>query len=914
MISETLKAETKKEPYKRLAEINRAITTSLNFDQVLDLIVKNAADLFDAQISLILLVDAKGLMRVRASYGVDKALFESFSREMEEDVIKDLHHYLNLSFDDTLVSVPVIAQRSLTGLLVIARGHNLDAEEQWQLSALADQAAIALRNAKLYEMELAEANRERDQVLTALQASNARITRILESITDLFYALDSEWRFVEVNRQTELRLGKKRDELLGKVIWEVFPAARQSLLYKNLHQAMEENTAMHFEYTSKIIPDVWFEAHVYPSTKGLSVYLRDITARRKGEVTQRLMASIVESSSDAIISKDLNGIISSWNNGAERTFGYTADDAVGQSILMLIPDDRLDEEPKILDCIRSGNSINHYETVRRRKNGQLIDISLSVSPIKDEAGVIVGASKIARDITERKRSRTEILFQARLLSAVKQAVIATNLEGTVTYWNAFAEKLYGWTIQEAVGARVMDLIPARQSQKDAQAIFTQLKEGNSWSGEMYVKRKDGSEFLAMISDSPILNDTGELIGIVGISVDVTEARQVEEERAKLLKRERVARAEAEAANRLKDEFLATLSHELRNPLNVVIGYSEILRRGDGTHAEGFVSRAADVIKRNALAQSQLVSDLLDLSRLQMGKLTINRESVSLSTIVTDAIETVKEEAVAKNIALEFESCDSSLLVHADPVRLGQIVWNLLNNAVKFTPQGGKITISLAQQGRTALLSIRDSGQGIPPTFLPHVFEIFRQADASSSRKQGGLGIGLALVKQLAELHGGIVSAESDGIGQGATFKVTLPLQQVQPAAIGNGKKGTTGILKKKFILVVDDSPETTEMLSKLLQMEGAYVRTARSGFEALSLAESCAFDLVISDISMPEMDGYELLRGLRTLPHMDHIPALALTGFGRRSDIDRARQAGFAEHFTKPLDIDKLLDTVRKLT
>lgn len=913
MISETIKAGTKKEPYKRLAEINRAITTSLNFDQVLDLIVKNATDLFDAQLSLILLVDAKGLLRVRASYGVDKGLFDSFSREMEEDVIKDLHRLLNLTRDDSLVSVPVIAQRSLTGLLVIARHDELDAEEQWQLSALADQAAIALRNAKLYEMELEEANREREQMLTALQASNARITGILESITDLFYSLDRKWRFVEVNRQTELRLGKKRDELLGKVIWNVFPAARQSLLYKNLHQALEENTPLQFEFSSKTIPDVWFEAHVYPSAIGLSVYLRDITARRKGEVTRRLMASIVESSTDAIISKDLNGIMSSWNDGAERTFGYTAEEAVGKSILMLIPDDRLDEEPKILDCIRSGKSINHYETIRRRKDGQLIDISLSVSPIKDEAGVIVGASKIARDITERKRSRTEILFQARLLNAVKQAVIATNLEGTVIYWNAFAEKLYGWTTQEAMGVNVVDLVPARKSKKEAEEIFSQLKQGRSWSGEMYTKRKDGTEFLAKISDSPILNDQGEFIGVVGISVDVTEARQVEEERARLLERERIARAEAEAANRLKDEFLATLSHELRNPLNVVIGYAEILRRAEGAQ-EGFVSRAADVIKRNALAQSQLVSDLLDLSRLQMGKLTINRESASLSTIVTDAIETVKEEALAKNITLAFRTSDKNLMVHGDPVRLGQIIWNLLNNAVKFTAQGGKITIQLAQQGHTALLKIKDSGQGIPPSFLPHVFEIFRQADASSSRKQGGLGIGLALVKQLAELHGGSVAAESDGIGQGATFKVTLPLQQVQTSSNGTDKKGTTGILRKKFILVVDDSPETTEMLSKLLQMEGAYVKTARSGFEALSLAESCSFDLVISDISMPEMDGYELLRGLRKMPHMNQIPALALTGFGRRTDIDRARQAGFAEHFTKPIDIDKLLETVRKLT
>ena len=904
----------KKQPYKRLAEINRAITTSLHFDHVLDLIVENAAHLVNAKVSLLLLLNQDGRLTVRASFGVDRDLVSQFAGAMHEDIVNDLRALLKVSRGELVVSVPIIAKGLVTGLLVIVSEEPLDSEDHWQLSALADQASIALANARIYEMELAEANRARDEVLTALQASTARITRILESITDLFYSLDREWRFTEVNNQTELRFGKTRQELLGKVIWNIFPAARESLLYANLHRAVEENTPIDFEYASTIITGVWFEAHVYPSDTGVSVYLRDITARRKGEVTRRLLAAIVESSTDAIISKDLNGFVSSWNEGAERIFGYTAAEAIGQNISMLIPPDRFDEEPRILEQIRAGHSVNHYETIRQRKNGELIDISLTISPIRDEDGKIVGASKIARDITETKRARSKILFQARLLSAVEQAVIATDPAGHVTYWNAFAEKLYGWSAEEALGGSIADLIPAKQTHEQVSEILLQLKKGGSWSGEIFVKRKDGTEFLAMVVDSPIMNDKGELLGIVRVSVDITEAREAEEERKRLLEAERLARAEAETANRLKDEFLATLSHELRNPLNVVIGYSEILRRADGNYADGFVTRAAEVIKRNALAQSQLVSDLLDLSRLQMGKLTIRRESLSLPTIVSDAIETVKDEAATKNISLQFTASDDNLLVNGDPVRLGQIVWNLLNNAVKFTSPAGKITISLSREGEYARLAIEDTGQGIALEFLPHVFEIFRQADASSSRKQGGLGIGLALVKQLAEMHGGSVNAESEGIGRGARFVVLLPLEENQTQPTPVHKKGTTGILNNKFILVVDDSRETTEMLSKLLQMEGAFVRTARSGFEALSLAESCAFDLVISDISMPEMDGYQFLRGLRALPHMGRIPALALTGYGRYSDIDRSRYAGFDEHFTKPIDIDKLLETVRKLT
>jgi two-component system, chemotaxis family, CheB/CheR fusion protein len=469
-----------------------------------------------------------------------------------------------------------------------------------------------------------------------------------------------------------------------------------------------------------------------------------------------------------------------------------------------------------------------------------------------------------------------------------------------------------------VGSSVIDLIPSAASKQQAEEIFSLLKEGQSWVGEMLVKKRDGTAFPAMITDSPIANDKGELIGVVGVSVDITAHKNAEEEKARLLEAERVAREEAEAANRLKDEFLATLSHELRNPLNVVIGYSEILRRSNQTHNQAFIAQAAEVIRRNALAQSQLVSDLLDLSRLQMGKLTINRQPVSLSMIITDAIETVKAEAEAKNISLKIdqreEALDGPLMVDGDPVRLGQIAWNLLNNAVKFTPPGGKITISLVDEGVDAKLTVEDSGQGISPEFLPHVFEIFRQADASSSRIQGGLGIGLALVKQLAELHGGRVKAASQGTGRGASFSVWLPTRTISVSGTAASQNGFDGALLKKYILVVDDSRETIEMLSKLLQLEGAFVRTARSGLEALELAKRETFDLVISDISMPEMDGYQLLQELRALPPMNKVPALALTGYGRTTDVDRARREGFAEHFTKPLDIDKLLQTVKRLT
>lgn len=914
MIADRIQLGVKKEPYKRLAEINRAITNSLDFDHVLDLIVENAAQLFEADCSLLLLADADQALKVRASVNVDQTVAAAFYGRMEEDVIKALHRTLGLTPDHHIASVPIIAKNALNGLLVIVRQEPLASDETWQMSALADQAAIALRNARLYEIELAEANRERDESLEALKESNQRVTRILESITDLFYQLDRDWRFTDVNKQTELRFQKTREELIGKVVWEVFPQTVNSPLHTNFYKAVADMTPAHFELPSMIVPGGFFEVHAYPTGSGLTVYLRDITERKKAEVTSHLLAAIVASSDDAIISKDLNGVISSWNKGAERIFGYTASEVLGKSITILMPEDRLEEEPIILRRIRSGRSVEHYETVRRRKDGELIDISVSISPIKNDRGEIVGASKIARDITSHKQALEEIRFQARLLNAVHQGVIATDLNGEITYWNEFAKTLYGWTPAEAIGSNVLDVLPAEQSANSAREIFAALRKGKSWSGEMVVKRRDGSEFPAMVTDSPITNARNELIGVVGVSVDITNEKKADAERLKLLEREKLARAEAESANRLKDEFLATLSHELRNPLNVVIGYSEILRRSDPNQTTGFITRAAEVIRRNALAQSQLVSDLLDLSRLQMGKLAINRQQLALSTVIVDAIETVRTEAEQKHIALKLEITDKDLVVNGDPVRLGQIAWNLLNNAVKFTAPGGTITIGLADDDGNARFTVTDTGQGISPDFLPHVFEIFRQADASSSRRQGGMGIGLALVKQLAELHGGHVKAESEGTGKGTRISVWIPARVYELATRPAQRESCETTLSGHSILVVDDSPETTEMLSKLLQIEGAEVTSAGSGSEALNLASTKNFDLIISDISMPEMDGYQLLSELRRIPAMAHVPALALTGFGRNIDVERSRQEGFAEHLTKPVDVDKLLRVVRQLT
>ena len=773
----------------RLVAINRAITTSLDFNESLRLIVDNAAELFSADNSLLLLAEGDGLLRVRAAHHEIEAL-SPFSGLMEESVIRDLARHLKLDSHKELVTVPIVADGSIDGFLAIVRESELSAEEYWQLAALADQAAIALNNARLHEFQTGEAVRQRDEVLAALRESNRKVNNILESITDLYYQLDREWRFTDINRQTLSLFEKSRDELLGQVIWEVFPRAVDSDLYPNFQKAIETMHPVHFELESKIAPGKWFEAHAYPSKEGLTVYLRNIT--------------------------------------------------------------------------------------------------------------------------ERKQSEEEIAFQARLLSAVEQAVIATDLDGKVVSWNSFAEKLYGWSAAEAVGSNIMELTPTEAGLEQAVDIMSLLREGKSWSGEFFVRHKDGSVFPVMVTDSPIVNERHELMGIVGVSVDITERRQAEAEREQLHQSEREARAEAEKANRLKDEFLATLSHELRNPLNVILGYSEVLTRSDEARSSHLVRRAAEVLKRNAEAQSRLVRDLLDLSRLHIGKLSLSKEVVSLLTILNNAVETVRDDAAAKGIKIQFDTPEALIFVEADPLRLEQVVWNLLNNAVKFTPADGTVTLRVTGGKETVTLSIEDTGPGIEPEFLPHVFEMFRQADASSIRSHGGMGIGLALVRQLIGLHGGTVAVESTP-GHGAKFIVELPVTRESEDSLGLIPDAELEALGQMRILVVDDSADTVDMLARLFELEGAVIKTAGGGAEALEIARNHEFDVVLSDISMPEMDGFEFARRLREMDNQKEVPMIAVTGFGRAEDVTRAKSEGFFSHITKPIDVAKLVEILRAL-
>ncbi|HEX5890827.1 MAG TPA: ATP-binding protein [Pyrinomonadaceae bacterium] len=397
------------------------------------------------------------------------------------------------------------------------------------------------------------------------------------------------------------------------------------------------------------------------------------------------------------------------------------------------------------------------------------------------------------------------------------------------------------------------------------------------------------------------------------AADYLERKRVEQEREELLAREHELRHTAEEANRLKDEFLAIMSHELRNPLNVILGYAELLLRSDEIRGAAPLRRMADAVKRNAVAQSKLIRDLLDLSRLRSGKLELNRETVSPVVSIHNAIETVRIEAGDKNISIDVETPDEAVFVKADPVRLEQVIWNLLNNAVKFTPPDGRIAVKLELETDHIVLTVEDNGQGIDSSFLPHIFEIFRQADSAANRSQSGMGIGLAVVQQLVELHGGSVTAHSGGTGKGASFTIRLPRTGENKSDSKHALDLTIDSLEGMYVLVVDDSEDTTEMVRHLLEMGGANVTAVTSGFEALRVAREKQFDVVLSDISMPGMDGFEFLGRLRAQPGYHDLPAIALTGFGRPEDVQRAHAEGFCAHLTKPFDIQALASLLQKM-
>ncbi len=832
------------------------------------------------------------------------------------------------------------------------------------------------------------------------------------------------------------------------------------------------------------------------------------------ELAQYWLAALIESAGDAIISKTLDGIITSWNEGARRIFGYEADEVIGKSVTILIPEGHLDEEPAILARLRAGQRIEHYETVRVRKDGRLIDISLTVSPIRGPEGKIVGASKIARDITEQRQARraldeasdrlklaldaahlgdwswdakTDIVDMSetaatifgitpgphmtwtqmnRLLheddrerarTAVDTA-LATRGEYDIEYRVRHTAKSDGWAWVASKGHGVyaddgsvvgmvglLQDISTRKTNEEtlrdqAEALRTLNEMGQRISAELdlhntvqavtdaateLIGARFGSFFYNVLNEEgasymlftlagvpreafehfpmpratdlfgptfrgegvvriddvkldprygknspyygmpqghlpvtsylavPVVSRSGEVMGGLffghpepGVFTERDEitvsglASQaaIAMDNARLYEAAQKARTEAEKAaaenerlyrqaqesSRLKEEFLATISHELRTPLSAILGWARMLRMGQLSPEN--VAKALDTIERNARAQAQLVDDLLDVSRIITGKLRMDVRPADPNAFIDAAVESVRPAAEAKGVRVQKVMDTGLLSIPGDPVRLQQVVWNLLSNAIKFTPREGRVQIRSERVNSHLEIVVSDTGQGIAPDFLPHVFDRFRQADQKTSRQHGGMGLGLAIVRHLVELHGGTVHADSEGEGRGATFTVKLPISPVYSVDTSGSRVhpsardllppvDSTDRLDGLRILVVDDEGDTRDLLKQGLEYCGATVKVAESAGEAIDMIKMSIPDVLISDIGMPGTDGYDFIRQVRKLSRQrgGKVAAIALTAYTRIEDRLQALRAGYDMHVPKPVELTELVAVAASL-
>jgi len=631
---------------------------------------------------------------------------------------------------------------------------------------------------------------------------------------------------------------------------------------------------------------------------------RDVTYVKQAERDRALLAAIVESSHDAIYSVALDGTIRSWNSAAEQIFEYSAEEAVGKNISIIIPQERIAEESEMIRRLKCGERIEHYETVRIAKSGRHVDVSLSVSPLRDAAGNLIGASKSSRNITERKKIEAQLRQSQEefrnLLGLLPVGVYTCEApSGNITYWNEQAVKL--WGRQPNTGEkpdrycgsyRLYSLSDGSILPREQCPMVTALQEGRAFRNlEVEVERPDGSRWIALVSIDPIRNDAGQVVGAINVFQDMSVLKQAERK--------------LKEADRRKDEFLATLAHELRNPLAPIRNSLHVLRMAGQN--PGAATRVQQMMERQVAHLVRLVDDLLEISRISRGKIELKKERIAIATVVQHAIETSKPIIESSKHNLTVSVPEAPIFVEGDTVRLSQVLSNLLNNAAKYMETGGSIALSAHVEREKVVVSVRDAGIGIPRDMLSRVFEMFVQVEHPLRRTQDGLGIGLSLVQTLVSMHGGEVEARSDGIGRGSEFIVRLPLATIQesrnsqePAAQSNVDPAVCRIL------VVDDNKDSAESLGMMLNFLGADVQVVFDGKTALESIKTLRPTIIFMDLGMPGMDGCEVARVIRQRPEHDDIRLIALTGWGQEEDRKRSRAAGFDQHLVKPIEFEAL--------
>jgi PAS domain S-box-containing protein len=782
------------------------------------------------------------------------------------------------------------------------------------------------------------------------QVKLADAQTILDSITDAFFSLNENWEFSYVNRQTELTLGRKASELLGKSLWEVYPGTVGSEFERMYRRAAQERIVVTF---NSYYPDHdrWYEANVYPADGGLSVYFRDVTARMQEETRRNALFKLTDlfrdlTSGEEILytaSKVLGEtlavsrvgygtidpiaetlhVIRDWNApGVEtlagmlhlRDYGSFIDDLKAGKFITInnVDEDHRTAKAAVALKGRSAGSFVNFPVIEQNQLVAVIFVNHAKARnwSAEELAFIKEVAGRARTASERQRNADELanvvadserrrrLYETFLENSPDLAYVY-DLNHRFTYANKALLNMWDCNWEDAIGKNCLELgyEPWHAEMHDRE-IEQVIVTKQSIRGEVPFEGASGRRIYDYIF-VPVLGPDGEVEAIAGTTRDVTERKQSEEA--------------LEAANRRKDEFLAMLAHELRNPLAPISAAAEVLERF--ALDEKRTKSTAQIIGRQVKHMTALVDDLLDVSRVTRGLVTINKDSLDLKSVVYNAVEQVRPFIEAQRHHLFFDLAAETAYVVGDQKRLVQIVSNLLNNAAKYTPEGGAIHIRLKVEGDMVALSIEDNGIGIPADLQPHVFDLFTQADRTSDRTQGGLGIGLALVKNLTELHGGKISCFSEGKGKGSQFTAYLPrhlvarnagsiTQETLPEPIQSSKS--------LRILVVDDNADAAQMLALLLEALGHKVFIEHSSKCALERAKLEKPDVCILDIGLPEMDGNELARRLRIENETGRTLLIAVSGYGQEKDRLNAVTAGFDQHLVKPVDASKLAELLEQ--
>jgi PAS domain S-box-containing protein len=803
----------------------------------------------------------------------------------------------------------------------------------------------------------------------ALRASEERLGAVFSQAALGIAVASLDGRFQEANAKFCSILGYSLEELRQQSFLELtHPDDVVATLaqVKDLRDGKIDNYALEKRYVRKDGSAVWSSTTVTILRKETGEaaqfigIIQDITDRKLSESAINRLAAVVEFSDDAIITKTLDGIISSWNPGAERIFGYTADEVMGKPVTILIPEQHLNEEPGILERLRRGERIDHYETVRRRKDGTLFNVSLTVSPIKNADGRIVGASKIARDITRQKRAEDMVREQAYVLALLDTTgkSISSNLDlqnvlQTVTdtatrltgakfgafFYNVINEHGESFLLYTLSGA------PREAFEKFGlprnTAVFhpTFTGQGPVRSADITKDPRYGKSaphhgmpkghlpvrsYLAV----PVISRSGEVMGglffghpetdifteraellVLGVAsqaaVAMDNARLYEAAQREIASRERAEAALLEVDQR-KDEFLATLAHELRNPLAPIRQATLISMSASASDEQKRWSH--EVITRQVHHMSLLLDDLLDISRITRGTLELRTEMTSLKSVVEAAVETSRPVLEAKHHEFSVDLPRATVQFAADPLRLAQVLSNLLTNAAKYTDPHGNIRLRATADQSFVEFSVTDTGVGLSPDALSAVFNMFSQVKSSQDRSEGGLGIGLALSKGVVQLHGGTIEARSAGHGKGSEFVVRIPRRSVSTAVQDVAAGATATGQRKRRVLIADDNRDAADSLAMLLEIEGHTVKVVHDGQQALAEIDASRPDVALLDIGMPEMDGYEVARRVRGDTRFRQTLLIAITGWGQEQDKARAMTAGFDLHFTKPIEPQRLIE------